>query len=110
MMLLPNRILPGVVALNERQRKHLRGLGHALHALVQVADKGVTPAVIAELDRALGDHELVKVRIRLADRDARSQAIEALAAATDSVEVTRIGHVALYYRPHPKVRRIILPA
>jgi RNA-binding protein len=97
-------------ALNERQRKHLRGLGHALHALVQVADKGVTPSVIAELDRALTDHELVKVRVRIADRDARSGAIEALASQTQSTEVTRIGHVALYYRPHPKVRRIILPA
>jgi len=96
--------------LNERQKKHLRGLGHALHPLVQVADRGVSPAIVAELDRALGDHELVKVRVRLKDRDARGQAIEALAAATGSVEVTRIGHVALYYRPHPKLRRIILPA
>jgi RNA-binding protein len=97
-------------ALNERQRKHLRGLGHGLHALVQVADKGVTASVIAELDRALIDHELVKVRVRLTDRAARGAAIEALASATDSVEVTRIGLVALYYRPHPKLRRIILPA
>ena len=97
-------------ALNERQRKHLRGLGHALHALVQVADQGVTAAVIAELDRALVDHELVKVKVRITDRDARGDAMAALASATDSAEVTRIGHVALYYRPHPKVRRIILPA
>jgi len=99
-----------MLELNERQRKHLRGLGHALHALVQVADKGVTPAVIAELDRALADHELVKVKVRIADRAARSDAIASLASETRSVEVTRIGHVALYYRPHPKVRRIILPA
>jgi RNA-binding protein len=99
-----------VPPLNERQRKYLRGLGHALHALVQVADKGVTPSVIAELDRALADHELVKVKVRIADRAARGDAIAALASRTHSIEVTRIGHVALYYRPHPNVRRIILPA
>lgn len=95
--------------LNERQKKHLRGLGHALHPLVQLGQQGLTDAVVAELERALTDHELVKVRVRAADRPARDEAFEALAARTASSLVARIGHVGLYFRPRPKASRIVLP-
>ncbi len=56
--------------LSERQRKYLRGLGHALNPVLLIGQHGVTPAVIAEAQRALHDHELIKVKFRGADRDA----------------------------------------
>ena len=34
--------------LSERQRRYLRGLGHALNPVVLIGQHGVTPAVIAE--------------------------------------------------------------
>ena len=96
--------------LTERQKKHLRGLGHALHPLVSVGQHGLTEAVVAELDRALTDHELVKVRVQAADRESRDEAFASLAARTHSVLVTRIGHVGLYFRPKPRASKIVLPA
>jgi RNA-binding protein len=42
--------------LSERQRKYLRGLGHALNPVLLIGNAGVTPAVIAEAKRALQDH------------------------------------------------------
>lgn len=95
--------------LTERQKKHLRGRGHALNPLVTVGQHGLTDAVVAEFDRALTDHELVKVRVRADDRSARDEAFEALALRTRSVLVARIGHVGLYFRPLPKASRIVLP-
>src|SRR6187402_1095299 len=50
--------------LSERQRKYLRGLGHALNPVLLIGNAGVTPAVIAEAKRALQDHELIKVKFR----------------------------------------------
>ena len=66
-------------------------------------------ALVAELDRALTDHELVKVRARAADRDEREAVLVQLARATGAELVQRIGHVALFYRANPDRKRILLP-
>src|SRR3569832_983087 len=78
--------------LSEKQRKYLRGLGHALNPVLLIGQHGMTPAVIAEAKRALHDHELIKVKFRGAERDARDAGLTALASATESVLVHRIGH------------------
>lgn len=97
------------MTLNEPQRKFLRRLGHDRNPIVLVGQGGVSPNVVAELDRALRDHELVKVRARVGDRDERDGLLAGLAAATGSELVQRIGHVALYYRRNPDKPGILLP-
>lgn len=96
--------------LNEKQRKHLRGLGHALQPVVLVGNAGITDGVIAEACRALHDHELIKVKVRGADRDSRDAAFAQIAQRTGSALVQRIGHVGLYYLRHPQLPRIVIPA
>ena len=96
--------------LTEPQRKHLRRLGHDRNLIVLIGQGGLSPNVVAEMDRALTDHELVKVRARVGDRGERDRILEELAAATRSELVQRIGHVALYYRNNPDRPGILLPA
>jgi RNA-binding protein len=95
--------------LTEPQRKYLRRLGHDRNPVVLVGQAGLSPNLVAELDRALRDHELVKVRARVGDREARDAALQELASATRSELVQRIGHVALYYRRNPDKPGILLP-
>jgi RNA-binding protein len=95
--------------LNDAQRKHLRRLGHDRNPVVLVGKTGLGPTLVTEMDRALGDHELVKVRARVGDRDERDRALLELAAATGSELVQQIGHVGLFYRRHPEHPRILLP-
>jgi RNA-binding protein len=95
--------------LSERQRKYLRGLGHALNPVILIGNAGVTPAVIAEAKRALQDHELIKVKFRGADREARDAGLTALAGSTDSMLVHRIGHTALYYKRRNDLPGIVIP-
>ena len=95
--------------LTEKQKKHLRGLGHPLHPIVTLGQAGLTDAVVQELERALTDHELVKVRARAGDRDARDEMLDTLAARTRSSIVQRIGNVALFYRPDAQLPKIVLP-
>jgi RNA-binding protein len=95
--------------LSERQRRHLRGLAHPLKPVILVGKTGLTDAVAAETARALHDHELIKVKTPGGDRDARDALIEGLAARTGSALVQRIGNVAVLYRPHPKMPRILIP-
>lgn len=95
--------------LTEPQRKYLRRLGHDRDPVVLVGQGGISPNLIAELDRALGDHELVKVRARVGDRETRDAILTELAGSTGSEVVQRIGHVALYYRRNPDKPGILLP-
>jgi RNA-binding protein len=97
------------VPLSEPQRKFLRRLGHHRAAIVLVGQAGISPNLTAELDRALRDHELVKVRARVGDRDERDAILAELAQATRSELVQRIGHVALYYRRNADEPGILLP-
>lgn len=96
--------------LNEKQRRHLKGLAHSLKPVILVGNAGVSDAVVAETVRALHDHELIKVRLPGLPREERDEALTGLAARTHSVMVTRIGHIAVLYRPRPDLPRIVLPA
>lgn len=95
--------------LTDAQKKHLRRLGHDRKPIVLAGKGGVGAALIAEIDRALTDHELVKIRARAGDRSERDSIIASLAQATRAELVQRIGHVALFYRPNPEKPGILLP-
>ena len=95
--------------LTDAQKKHLRRLGHDRKPIVLAGKGGVGATLVAELDRALADHELVKIRARVGDRDERDSIIASLAQATRAELVQRIGHVALFYRPNPEKPGILLP-
>ena len=71
--------------------------------------KGVTDALVTEVDGALEHHELVKIKVAAADREAREALIAELAARLDAALVQRIGHVAVLYRPSREKRQIVLP-
>ena len=62
---------------------------------------GVTDAMVAEIDRALEAHELIKVKIGEGDRDARVAHAEAIAARTGAAVVQRVGRVLILWRPRP---------
>ena len=96
-------------ALTAAQIRFLRGQAHELRAMLQVGGKGVTEALVAELDLALEHHELVKVKVAAADRDSRDALVAKLAGAADAVLVQRIGHTAVLYRPSKDHRQIVLP-
>jgi RNA-binding protein len=87
--------------LDAETRKRLRGIGHALHPLVTVAGNGLSDAVCAEVERALSDHELIKVRLAIADRHLRRQLARELCKRMDAEAVQEIGKVVLVYRHNP---------
>lgn len=96
-------------ALTEKQLKFLRGKAHPLNPIILIGQAGLSDAVVAETDRALADHELIKVKVRGADRAARDAMLATLGARTGSALVTRIGHVAVLYRRHPTLPRLVIP-
>ncbi len=95
--------------LTDNQKKHLRRLGHALNPVVIVGQRGLTANVVAELARALHDHELVKVRARVGDRQARSALLAELAAATGAELAFQIGNVGLFYKKNSELNKVLIP-
>ena len=96
--------------LSEKQKKHLRGLAHALKPMSRLGTAGITEAFLAELDAALSHHELIKLKVAAPDRTQRDTAIEALIERTGAMLITRIGNIAVLYRPDPAGTRLALPA
>jgi RNA-binding protein len=95
--------------LTSAQTRFLRGQAHDLKAMLQVGGKGVTDALLAEIDGALEHHELIKVKVAGGDREARDAMIEQIAERTEAALVQRIGHTAVLYRPSRDKRQIVLP-
>ena len=98
-----------IMLLSEKQKKHLRRLAHPLRPLVMLGNAGLTDAVVGELDRALADHELVKVSARVGERTTRDAALEELARRTQASMVQRIGHVGVFYRRGKGLAKVIIP-
>jgi RNA-binding protein len=96
--------------LSESQKKYLRGLGHALKPVVMIGDAGLTEGVWSEFNSCLEHHELIKVRVKVGDRQVRDSIIAALCDSGGAELVQRIGNMALLFRENPeKKKRIQLP-
>ncbi len=91
------------MSLSQAQKKAFRSIGHHLDPVVTVSENGASEGVLAELDRALSDHELVKVKLALPDRDDRTAMLDELVAASGAELVQKIGKMALLYRHNPRV-------
>jgi RNA-binding protein len=92
---------PGAPTLTTRERAALKARAHGLDAVVRVGHAGVTDAIVAEIDRALDAHELIKVKIGEGDRDERLAHAGAISTQTGAAIVQRVGRVLILWRPRP---------
>jgi RNA-binding protein len=83
--------------LTGKQRRALRALGHHLEPVVLVGQNGVTDAVVAAVDQALHDHELIKVKVHEGPED-RKEAAQRLAEATGAELAQLLGRTALLFK------------
>lgn len=97
--------------ISSERKKQFRNIGHNLKPIVTVAEKGLSEGVVEELNRALDDHELIKIKIMINDRDQRKQVIADLGRTCAAEVVQEIGKTALIFRaakePNPKLSNLI---
>ncbi|MEO5561085.1 MAG: YhbY family RNA-binding protein [Dokdonella sp.] len=91
------------------QKRYLRGLAHDLKAVILVGQKGVTPALLGELEGALAFHELIKVKLADDDRESRAVSIEQIRASSGAEVVQTIGKIACFYRRNPERAQFTFP-
>ena len=97
--------------LDQAKKKQLRTIGHKLNPVVIVSDRGISEGIDKELERALDDHELIKVKLAFEDPVSRKQLATELCEAHKAVIVQAIGKVILIYRPakqpNPKLSNVM---
>ena len=84
--------------INAKQRKFLEKNAQPLSALVQIGGAGVTENQIAQVDRLLGEHELIKVKFN-EFKDEKKELSSQIAVKTNSTIVRLLGNVLILYRP-----------
>ena len=97
--------------MNSKLKKKLRTIGHGLKAVVTIAGNGLSENVIAEFNRALDDHELIKVKM-FGDKAERAEVITSLKEIPDTEIVQVVGGMVLVYRasrePKPALSNIVM--
>ncbi|MEM7220878.1 MAG: YhbY family RNA-binding protein [Pseudomonadota bacterium] len=88
--------------MDSSTRKRLRAIAHDLDPVVIVGDAGLSPGVVAETERAIRDHELIKAKVNLEDRGNRKALGDDLAARTGAEVVQRIGKMLVLFKANPE--------
>ena len=95
--------------LTPAERKELKARAHALDPVVLIGDAGLTPAVMAEIDRGLTSHELIKVRVFGDDREARLAMRDRIVEELSAESIQAIGKLLVLFRAAPAVESTSLP-
>ena len=97
------------MSLTARQRKYLKGLAHSLDPVVRIGKARITDELVAEAERSITSHELIKVRIESDDSGARTELASSLADRIKADVVGSIGKIAILYKPRAEEPTIELP-
>ncbi len=99
------------MTLLNSQKKKYKAIGHKLKPVVILAENGLSENVLKEIERALDDHELIKIKINTEDRDEKQALVDAVCQKTLSTLIQLVGKTALVFRPakkpNPKLSNIL---
>ncbi len=88
--------------LNGRQRRKLKSLAHHLKPVVQIGQKGLTDSLFKAVDKALSDHELIKVKF-VDFKEEKHDLADEVVSETGAALVGMIGNIAILYRENPEL-------
>lgn len=88
--------------MNSAEKKYLRGKSHGLKPVIIIGSNGLTESVQHEIERALFDHELIKIRISEKDRSVRKAISDDIVAHHQAELINTIGHIIAIYKKSDK--------
>ena len=88
--------------LNNTTKNQLKKLAHKLKPVVLVGQKGLSDTLIQAVDKALEDHELIKIKF-VDFKDEKIDLIDKIVQATNAALVNIIGNIAIIYRENPEL-------
>ena len=92
--------------ITSQERSALRAAAHPLRPVVLIGERGLTDAVIKEVDTHLNAHGLIKVKVAGDDREARVAMMETLCDTLSCANVHHLGKTLIIFRPNGKVHAV----
>jgi len=83
-------------------KRTLKAKAHHLNPVVLIGAKGLTPAVIEEINVALLAHELIKIKMHGGEKKERQAFAEDICQQLHADLIGIIGHIAIVYRKKKK--------
>ena len=90
--------------MDKKFLKKLISIGHNLSPVLRITKQELSRNVMRELNRALDDHELVKVKI-VGEKEVRNNLFLKMKDLPETKVVQKIGGVMLLYRPSKDTNR-----
>jgi RNA-binding protein len=97
------------MTITKTQQKFLRSKAHHLKPVLWIGQNGLTESVTAEIESALDHHELIKIKLRVRDRELRNKMVADICQVTHAMKIQRIGNIVSVYRRNAKQDIIDLP-
>lgn len=97
------------MALTGKQKNYLRGIAHSKNPIVTIGGKGLTEAVMNEIELALDQHELLKIKLPTNSKAEKTALLAQITAQSNSEPVQLIGRVVVIYRATDE-HKITLPS
>ena len=88
--------------ITSQQKREFKSQLHFLKPVVIVSHHGLTDGVLQEINRALEDHELIKIRLSEANRDNIDDMVTKICKVTNAILIQIIGKVIAIYKKMPK--------
>jgi putative YhbY family RNA-binding protein len=99
-----------MIELNSSQRRALRARAHSLHPVASISQNGLSDSVLAEIDRGLKAHELIKVRVYGAERTEREALMIEVCTRLEAAPVQHIGNILVLFRENPESEKPAAPS
>mgnify|MGYP001251972064 CR=1 FL=1 len=84
--------------LNSKQIAYLKGLSHSMHPVVQIGNKGLTDAVMKEIDESLKAHELIKIQVQDNDKSKRNNFLLSICKKLEATSINHIGKQLVIFK------------
>jgi RNA-binding protein len=101
--------MPTPSKLPGKQLRFLRALAHEIKPTVQIGKQGLSDAVCAQVEQALLDHELIKVKLGSECPDDLPEVATQISARLSAHIAQSIGLTLVLYKRHPTEPKIQLP-
>lgn len=97
------------MTLTGKQKNYLRGIAHNKNPIVTIGGKGLTDAVMNEVELALDQHELLKIKLPTNSKAEKVALLAQITSQSNSEPVQLIGRVAVIFRATDE-QKITLPS
>jgi RNA-binding protein len=94
----------GELAISTAQRRELKAAAHSLNPVVTIADNGLSPSVLNEIDHSLNTHGLIKIRVVSDERELRESYLGEICQTLGAAAIQHIGKLLVVWRPKLEVK------